>query len=213
MSNTKTKIKLPEGFTPWDFSYHGGPAGVAGATFVAVVFRYGEIGTGTVEGLDWCDDSDPHDIVGWRVLDKSAPGFAEPHRHAYLMMEYAKDAMTRPDPWLLWQWRSHPLEIWADLEDNPVWDFAHRYRRKPVRIPTRVINGFEVPAPVTQPLELEADYFIATPEAVSWYCSFEGSDDKEDQVWLERGMVFLHEDHAIANAKAMCGVDPGWSQE
>lgn len=135
------------------------------------------------------------------------------HPHAHLIMEYAKDAMTRPDPWLLWQWRSNPQAPWEDLETHPIWDCAHQYRHKPVRIPTRVINRYEVPAPVDYPLEPKADYFIATPEAVSWYCDCEWSDDLEDTLWLERGIVFLTEEHAIANAKAMCGVDPKWSQD
>lgn len=134
------------------------------------------------------------------------------HPHAELMMEYAKDAMTRPDPWLLWQWRGDEGKAWADLTDNPIWYRLYEYRRKPV--PTRVINGFTVPRGETEPPQGEDVHYFA-PDAgdSTWFRDYYWGNGTVDINRLNRGLVFLTEEHAVAVAKAMCGIDPEWSQD
>lgn len=212
MSNIK--FKIPEGFTPWHFTDRSGPAGTTPDTEVEVVLRDGRRERGLVADFDWDDDSNSHDIIGWRVVDKVVVPAEDAHPHAHLMLEYAKDAMTRPDPWLLWESRAKVSDYWQALDDHPRWVRSREYRRKPIRIPTRVINGFEVPAPVTARTSVgDDDYFAPDPASDTWYHEYSWNDDHVDERLLDRGMVFLHKDHAIANAKAMCGVDPKWSQE
>lgn len=215
---TMNEIKLPEGFTKWDFSFRDGPASVSKASMVEVVFRGGATAKGPVKGLDWIDDKDPHDIVGWRVLAKPAP-VAEPsdgpHPHAHLMMEYAKDALTRPDPWLLWQVRAGSgVGGWKDLTGPSLWYMDQSYRRKPKEIQTQVLNGFTVPKGETEPPQ-EGNGLYFTPDAgnSSWFTEYYWADDTVDNNLLDRGLLFLKAEHAVAVAKAMCGIDPKWSQD
>ncbi|MEN6304100.1 MAG: hypothetical protein ABFD96_15320 [Armatimonadia bacterium] len=211
-----SEIKLPPGFTPWDFSFRDGPAGVSKDTEVEVYMRSGELRRDVVDSLDWGDDGMEADIFGWRVVDKAAPVEATSgaHPHAHLMLEYAKDAMTRPDPWVLWQYQDHVTLRWVDCGDGgPAWAEQYQYRRKPKEILTRVINGFTVPAGETQPLHRGKPYIApmihdaAFSEEILW------DDDNFDTRLLERGLVLLTEEHAVAVAKAMCGIDPKWVQD
>lgn len=50
------------------------------------------------------------------------------HKHAGMMLRYARDAAERPDPWTLWQTKI-PGEGWVDLTDNPAWYEHAEYRR------------------------------------------------------------------------------------
>ncbi len=74
---------------------------------------------------------------------------------------------------------------------------------------TRIINGFEVPAPETEGLRQGVMYCISVPTNKGFYCECEWVGDLEfDFLLLERGLVFLTKEDAIANAKAMLGIDP-----
>lgn len=76
---------------------------------------------------------------------------------------------------------------------------------------TRVINGFEVPAPApeTEVPVSHANYYIATPtnECLYSYETWSGCHNHRMYL-LERGLVFLNKEDAIATAKAMLGIDP-----
>lgn len=50
------------------------------------------------------------------------------HKHAGLMLRYARDAAERPDPWTLWQTKI-PGTGWVPLVDNPAWREQAEYRR------------------------------------------------------------------------------------
>ena len=74
---------------------------------------------------------------------------------------------------------------------------------------TRMINGFEVPAPETQDPEEGTTYYIPLLHTVNlygkdvWY-----RDEQWHKRYIKRGMVFLNAEDAIANTKAMLGIDP-----
>jgi len=72
---------------------------------------------------------------------------------------------------------------------------------------TRIINGFEVPAPETEWTE-GCDCYISSPihPCLHVYATWTGLSDQRK--WLERGLVCLTKEDAIANAKAMMGIDP-----
>lgn len=79
------------------------------------------------------------------------------------------------------------------------------YRRK---VKTRVINGYTVPAPVTEAPKLNSTYWVCDPSLQNWRLKSYWSNDNYDNVLFQRGLVFLDEKSAIANAKAMCGINP-----
>lgn len=73
---------------------------------------------------------------------------------------------------------------------------------------TRIINGFEVPVPETKALKDGSRYYAASIDNEYFYESYTWYGDSFDFRMLERGLVFLNKDNAIANAKAMLGIDP-----
>lgn len=73
---------------------------------------------------------------------------------------------------------------------------------------TRIINGFEVPLPESESLEETDTYYVADTVSHSFYETSLWSGGTIDMTWLSRGLVFLTKEDAIANAKAMLGIDP-----
>lgn len=74
---------------------------------------------------------------------------------------------------------------------------------------TRVINGFEVPAPETTAPDDLSVYFTPNVLIKEFYSVMPWSNECEwDKRVLSRGLVFLTKEAAIANAKAMIGIDP-----
>lgn len=80
-----------------------------------------------------------------------------------------------------------------------------RYRLKPR---TRMLNGFEVPAPMDVMPDVGSRYWVIDA------CDINGSDDiifsndAADQRAFNRGFMFATREDAIANFKAICGEDP-----
>lgn len=73
---------------------------------------------------------------------------------------------------------------------------------------TRIINGFEVPAPESKEPEYGARYYLAAPDSIHFYGAYAWSRHELNNIWLKRGLVFLNEEDAVTNAKAMLGIDP-----
>lgn len=153
------------------------------------------------------------DIVAYRVKLVKPAAEIKGHPHAALMAEYAKDAAVNPEPWKLWQWQwDKPTGIWNGCTTHPVWGDPYNYRRKPAGIPTEVVNGFVVPKALTETPVFGAEYFMVHPDYAGWYSCSQWNNHQLDQQRLVRGLVYLDKEHAVAKAKAMCGVDPQWSQ-
>lgn len=56
------------------------------------------------------------------------------HKHAELMLEYAKDAAKTDKPWELWELRqANSDNSWSKCINNPSWSEKTEYRRKPVK--------------------------------------------------------------------------------
>lgn len=73
---------------------------------------------------------------------------------------------------------------------------------------TRIINGFEVPAPETESLKV-GDWYFCPKILCDEFCEGERwGGSSYDLRALNRGLVFLNKKDAIANAKAMLGIDP-----
>lgn len=73
---------------------------------------------------------------------------------------------------------------------------------------TRIINGFEVPAPESEPLEETDVYYVADIASRFFYEVSLWSGGTIDMTWLSIGLVFLAKEDAIANSKAMLGINP-----
>jgi hypothetical protein len=74
---------------------------------------------------------------------------------------------------------------------------------------TITVNGFDVPAPETVAPDYGTKYCVpalCTDDLVDGGVEWNG--DKHDGLYLQRGIVYLNKDHAIARAKAMLGIDP-----
>lgn len=73
---------------------------------------------------------------------------------------------------------------------------------------THVVNGFEVPKPLIAHPAKAKFYYFPNPSVGNWYSGTEWEGDAVDFTRLERNIVFLNKEDAIANAKAMAGIDP-----
>ena len=124
------------------------------------------------------------------------------HKHAELMMEYARDAMETVQPWKRWEFKFEGEDDWNGLEEPAVWRKDCEYRHKPRTVN---INGFEVPEPVRSPLENGTIYYIsyisAPDDALAWECRWRS--DKYDFNYLKKGIVHLVEEAAIKHAEAL----------
>lgn len=94
-------------------------------------------------------------------------------------------------------------EIWHD-EPTPfeyLSDDRFEWRVKPEGI---LINGIEVPCPVREPLKEDQEFFMADGTQVTNPVRFYWSSKSRSMlVWLERGLIHLTEEAAIAHAEAL----------
>lgn len=79
---------------------------------------------------------------------------------------------------------------------------------------TRIINGFEVPAPEEVEPAKGSAYYIPILHNINYYSANQwiGGAMEEIEQRLHRDLVFLSKEDAIATAKAMLGIDP-YSEE
>lgn len=73
---------------------------------------------------------------------------------------------------------------------------------------THVVNSFTVPAPEIKELKDDVEYYFCELGSEMYRTSTFWNGNKRDIVRLERGIIFLSPEAAIANTKAMLGIDP-----
>ena len=67
-----------------------------------------------------------------------------------------------------------------------------------------IINGVECTQPQRKPLEYGEQYFIADPtSACMYFGALNWDDNNSDNMWLERGLVYLNKEDAIKVATAL----------
>jgi len=74
--------------------------------------------------------------------------------------------------------------------------------------PTRTINGFEVPRPLSEAPQTNTKIWVVDLQRPRWCEHHYWGNDEIDAHCLKHGLVFMDKDAAIATAKAMVGVDP-----
>lgn len=88
---------------------------------------------------------------------------------------------------------------WLDVLE-PNFNYESKFRVKPEII---LINGIEVPAPVTDKLELHQSYYTPSLVGFSFYNQRAWSNSVLDGDNLRRGIVHLSEEAAKVHAKAL----------
>lgn len=91
---------------------------------------------------------------------------------------------------------------WFD-DDNPLvylTDDTFEWRIKPETID---INGIEVPCPVREPLRYGQIYYTPRIRDEVLYAELKWNDDNIDRRLLERGLIHLTKESAIAHAEAL----------
>lgn len=78
---------------------------------------------------------------------------------------------------------------------------------KPI-IKTIKVNGFDVPAPMSEVPMIDSEYFMSSVTGELLFETYFWHADSADKRWLSRGLVHSTKSAAIAHAKAMLGIDP-----
>jgi len=127
------------------------------------------------------------------------------HKHAYLMMLYAQDAMETDKPWERWEFRhknNNPTSWqYFNSTTSPGWLDNVEYRRKPQTIN---INGFEVPEPVRVALKYEQEYYSVSDFMRADDCTpYQWEGDEVDFRFLKCGLIHLTKEAAEQHANAL----------
>lgn len=69
------------------------------------------------------------------------------HKHAALMLQYAKDAAETDKPWERWEWRDINTNRFVTCNQHPSWNVNCGFRRKPQVIR---VGRHEFPRPITE---------------------------------------------------------------
>lgn len=69
------------------------------------------------------------------------------HKHADLMLLYARDAAETDKPWERWEWRGKSADEFLTCWQHPSWKLNHEYRRKSQVIH---VGRHEFPRPITE---------------------------------------------------------------
>lgn len=119
--------------------------------------------------------------------------------HADLIALYAEDAAECEEPWLRWQYMSISDGQWYDCVVPILFSPITKYRRKPRTI---LINGFEVPEPVREPLKVGEKCWV-TDAAHGRAQQLWWSANDTSLRWLAAGLIHLSEDAAQIHIDAM----------
>ena len=131
------------------------------------------------------------------------------HKHAALMLQYAKDAAETDKPWERWEF--NPNGTWRPCGNNPGWFTDSEYRRKPqvIRVgrhtfPKPISIG-ETPAIGTM---LYLTEFGTAAEAFTvWNCEWD--EDPYNMARLIGGVFHLTREAAQAHADVLNAICRG----
>ena len=128
------------------------------------------------------------------------------HKHAALIMEYAKLAQEHERPWEFFEYRyndGHPnneVSAWMSIGMSPL-DMDNvevRLKQRTITLP----DGTVLPEPVREAPEFTNVYYLPWPRSTSndtykmWWRSW--NNDEYDEIYLSSGLIHLTE----ANARA-----------
>lgn len=137
------------------------------------------------------------------------------HKHAALMLQYAKDAMETDEPWERWEWRNTyhygDDDQWKQLSFHPVWNMDSEFRRKPETIK---VGKWEFPKPIKDsPKEDEFVHYVTEgyklsdpPFIVEDACFRRGA---KIEWYLVHGLLHLSREAAEAHADVLNAICRG----
>lgn len=125
------------------------------------------------------------------------------HKHADLMLEYAKQAQVSEEPWRNWEVSYEGEGVWFDISVQPSWDINKEFRMKKKTIN---IGGIEINEPVRGALTIGEIYYIPYLGASSRASYHIWQGDDLDYLRISRGIVHRNEDDAIKHAIALVGL-------
>lgn len=124
------------------------------------------------------------------------------HKHADLMLEYAKQAQESEEPWRNWEVSYDGEGAWFGVSVQPSWNINIEYRMKKKTIN---IGGIEITEPVREPLNFGEEYYIpylGDSSRVS-YSYWQG--DAIDALRLASGIIHRNKADAAKHAIALLG--------
>ena len=117
------------------------------------------------------------------------------------MLLYAQDAAETDKPWERWMCMHKKDAIWRDeFKEHPIWHEDFEYRRKPKTI---TVNGIEVPEPIREEPKVGEKFFLVNLASPTLVNDYSWTQHRYDKVWLNKGLLHLTEEAAIAHAKAL----------
>ena len=132
------------------------------------------------------------------------------HKHAELMMEYAKDALETDKPWERWEHKNQVSDEWRTFTHcHPDWNQDRFYRRKPRTIN---INGFEVPEPYRGEMKYGSTYYFPWLEGGKGFGYNTWQGDEIDGDIFKNGALHLTKEAAILHSKALLSFTKGGDQ-
>ena len=125
------------------------------------------------------------------------------HKHADLMLEYAKQAQESEEPWRNWEVSYDGKGVWFGVSVQPSWNINREYRMKKKTIN---IGGIEITEPVRGALTIGEIYYIPSLgdfQRASYHIC---QGDDLDYLRISSGIVHRNEDDAIKHAIALVGL-------
>jgi len=129
------------------------------------------------------------------------------HKHAALMLQYAKDAAETDKPWERWEWRDINTNQFITCNQHPSWNANCGFRRKPQVIR---VGRHEFPRPITFIPQKDTIYWVIrlqsrgyAPNDLIW------SDDETDLALLESRVIHLSRESAQAHADVLNAICRG----
>jgi hypothetical protein len=131
-----------------------------------------------------------------------------PHPLAATIMEWAKDMQV--DKSIVWQCLARGSVYWTDCYDNPGFNPAFEYRRKPIPARSRevVVNGQRVMRGVWEAPEVGEVYWVPAIGLGSFAFSLLRGGVEGDNLYFSRGLVYRSDERHLAEAMARAMLAP-----
>ena len=128
------------------------------------------------------------------------------HKHAALMLQYAKDAAETDKPWERWEFNTDG-DTWIELIKNPSWLEDRKYRRKPQVIK---VGRHEFPKPIHErPRKGDVYWYVDMRQGEHCVCSTYWHHYDEDYGRLNKYVCHLTEAAAQTHADVLNAICRG----
>ena len=129
------------------------------------------------------------------------------HKHAKLMMEYAKLAQEHERPWEYFETFNALNDSWHEISRPFIFEPCYDYRLKPPQPPTILINNIEVPEPLREGPEVWTrvyENYVDYRGMVRSFCWGDNVSPRSDNYLLSCGKLHLTADAARKHWNADC---------